>query len=348
MIKPSKFIRLGLALSIIQGLAVSAQANPAAMVGRISQPVSLQQAGVDPEALKYALACNEKFQAVLKDSKADLQKIILADYSLAMEEPRLFVIEYNRKSPQNSTVLLRTWVSHGSGSGRVDASQRTSPTRRTYAKILTDVKATQTTPAGCFRVFGRGEAGIMSPPNDMLKGFYVSGLERINECAHTKGIRIHEYPLFKNPVRLQPNQWMYSTVTNSAGCMRVDSQEILYLKKHINPTEGNLLVNCPGQPRANPESIETRAGLQFYTQKSAMEFENETLAYQGAYPNRVPIDNTKLTKSKGRNCETDTAATAQRQTVQVIPKRQEIRTMDQSEQERIRAQWSKIQIRYGQ
>ncbi len=293
---------------------------------RISQPTSLNAAEVDPEALDYVLACNEKFKSYIGDYSRPIQNVILADFSQPMEEPRLYVIQLDKNNPRrNSKVALRTWVSHGSGSGRVSYSEKNSSQRKTFAKNLSDLKATQTTPPGCFRIFGKGEPGVLTKyPH--LRGFYISGLEKVNECSHTKGIRMHEHPEFINPLQKNNGDWLFNTITNSSGCLRVDGREIEPLKYFVYPSVGNLLVIYPGTPRANTDMIQERVGLANYYRRTPMEYENEILAYKGNHPKRTLINPNMLTKSPKRNCEAESKMNNLKgheleQVIKVIPKK---------------------------
>lgn len=260
------------------------QIQPRFQSGGKINPLHFTQAGVSHEAFDYLKQCQETFSKYVGDRDQPIQNIILADFSECMEQPRLFVVKYNRKHPEKSTVELRTWVSHGSGSGRVNPKEKEWAC--TTSRKLSDGKATQQTPAGCMRVFGKGVSGFM-PSFPKLRGFYVSGLEEMNECSYTKGIRIHNYPDFENPVEIperRKNQYSaraeirdthrIQRVTNSAGCMRVDDDEIDHLKPYINAQEGTLLVNYPGLnvTSREPRTIVPRPRLDKYV-GSPMKFE---------------------------------------------------------------------------
>lgn len=233
-----------------------------------------KRAGVTDEAFDYLKQCHSVFSKYTGERNKKIQNVILADFSECMEQPRLFVIKYDSEKPERSTVVLRTWVSHGSGSGR--KNPREKEWACTTAKQLSDGKATQQTPPGCMRIFGSGRQGIM-PSYPDLRGFYVSGLEEMNECSYTKGIRLHNYPEFNNPTAKKRSTRTSDThnvqsVSNSAGCMRVDNKEIDVLKNYINSNEGTLLVNYPGRNSHDPpRKIVPRPNLDKFT--SAFEFE---------------------------------------------------------------------------
>lgn len=250
------------------------QIQPRFEVNERTRALNYKKAGITDEAFDYLKQCHTVFSKYTGERNKKIQNVILADFSECMEQPRLFVIKYDTEKPERSTVELRTWVSHGSGSGRKNPREREWAC--TTAKQLSDGKATQQTPAGCMRIFGAGLKGFM-PSFPDLRGFYVSGLEEMNECSYTKGIRLHNYPEFTNPtatkqVTVGSDTHRANSVSNSAGCMRVDNREIDVLKKYINSKEGTLLVNYPGRNSHDPpRTIVPRPNLDKYT--SAMEFE---------------------------------------------------------------------------
>ena len=242
--------------------------------GERARPMNYLRAGVSHEAFAYLKQCQETFGKYMGDRGQVIQNIVLADFSDCLEQPRLYVIKFNNSDPEKSTVELKTWVSHGTGSGRKDPSQ--NKWACTTAKKLSDGKATQQTPAGCMRMFGQGAAGFMQT-YPRLRGFYVSGLEKMNECAYTKGIRLHDYPKFTNPSEIASpakdgDTHEASGVSVSTACMRVDAREIENLKPHVHSQGGTLLVNYPGAAAPGRRQIEARPGLENHI-GNAMGFE---------------------------------------------------------------------------
>ncbi len=147
-----------------------------------TKPVPLDKCNPLPkEALDYARQCLATFQ-----DKVDSKYVIIGNYNgVRGDLVRLYVLEWNKRDPAKSTILLRGGLGQGQGNGSTDG----------HAVGVTDNAkdgwGTASSPGGCMRVFGDGGGNQMSHYPD-IQAYKVEGLEQRNACVYTRGIHFHE------------------------------------------------------------------------------------------------------------------------------------------------------------
>ncbi len=172
-----------LALLLLLALPAAADPprNPCNAWSGSTARLPLRECGGIPEgALRYAQRCMRAFG----DRLASRRHVVFADWTVAQEFTRLFVVEWDQEDPYRSVNVLRGGLAHGSGNGSASGE---TPTE------MRDQWNSYGTPAGCMRLYGTGEAGQMSTAPSM-KAYRLDGLETRNACVLERGLYFHEYP----------------------------------------------------------------------------------------------------------------------------------------------------------
>ena len=178
---------LALVLFFALPAAADPPRNPCNAWSGTTARLPLRECGGIPEnALRYAQACIKAFGPGSANPKLSSAKyVVIADWTVAQEFTRLYVLEWNQTDPYQSMNVLRGGLAHGSGNGSTAGE---TPTQ------MTDTINSYGTPGGCMRLFGTGAAGQMSTAPTM-KAYRLDGLEPRNACVKDeRGLYFHEYP----------------------------------------------------------------------------------------------------------------------------------------------------------
>jgi hypothetical protein len=147
-----------------------------------TKPVPLEKCRPIPAAaLEYARQCLAMFP-----EKVDSKYVIIGNYhGVRGDLVRLYVLEWNKRDPWRSTIVLRGGLGQGAGNGSADG-RRVGPTTS-----AADGWDSASSPGGCMRVFGDG-GGNQMPHYPDIQAYKVEGLEQRNACVYTRGIHFHE------------------------------------------------------------------------------------------------------------------------------------------------------------